>query len=116
MLADHDVSAHATGQVHDDVDLTLANALDHFAVVARFHAERAGLGLTHMNVHDGRAGLRRRDGGGRYLFRGDCAMGALGYLGVITGNRTGNDDVVVHGASLAGLRGGYSLYYIHNNI
>jgi hypothetical protein len=56
LIADDDVAAHAAGQIDDDVDLALPDALYYFAVVAGLHAERAGLRLAHVNVHDGRAG------------------------------------------------------------
>src|ERR1019366_5320882 len=54
------------------------------------------LGIAHVDVHDGGPRLGRRDGGVRDLFGRDGAVRALRYLGVITGNRTRNDDVMVH--------------------
>ena len=71
VLADADVAAHAAGEVDDDVDLALADALDHLAVVLGLHAEGAGLGVAHVDVHDGRAGARRLDGGVGDLLGGD---------------------------------------------
>src|SRR5579862_8751231 len=42
LRADADVAAHAAGQIDDDVDLALADALDYLAVVTCRHAESAG--------------------------------------------------------------------------
>src|ERR1700734_1248375 len=99
MIPHHDIAAHAAGEVHDHIDLALANALDDFAVVLGLHAEGAGFGFAHVDVDDGRSGLGSRDGGGGDLFRGDGAVRALGDLGVIAGDGAGNDDVVIHEAS-----------------
>jgi hypothetical protein len=63
VVADADVAAHAAGEIDDHVDLALADLLDDFTVVARGHAEGAGLRVAHVNVHDRGAGAGRRDGG-----------------------------------------------------
>src|SRR5450631_3929558 len=97
VVADDDVTAHAASEIHDHIDFAFSNAFDHFTVVACFHAEHAGFRLADVNVDDGGSRLRRRDGSGGDLFRGDCAMWALGNLGVIAGDGARNDDVVIHG-------------------
>ena len=60
ILADDDVTAHAAGQVHDDIRPAFANSLDHLAVVTGLHAEVASVRIAYVNVHDGRAGLGGR--------------------------------------------------------
>src|SRR5882762_1671068 len=87
MIADDDVAAHAAGEVDDDVDLALADALDDLAVVPGLHAECAGLGIANVDVNDGGAGVCGRDGGGRDLFGRDGAVRALRYLGIVAGDR-----------------------------
>jgi hypothetical protein len=99
VLADNDVASHAAGEIHDHIDLALADALHHLPIVAGFHAEVAGLRVADVDVDDRRAGLGRLDGGGGYLLRGDGAMRALLDLGVISRYCAGNDDVVIHGNS-----------------
>ncbi len=100
MIADDDVPAHAAGEIHDHVDLAFADALDDLPVVLRFHAEFAGFRFAHMDVHDGGSRLRCRDGGSGDLFRRDRAMRALGDLGVIAGDCTGDDDIMIHSVPL----------------
>jgi hypothetical protein len=67
-------------------------------VVAGLHAERAGIRVANVDVHDGGAGLRGRDGGGGDLFGRDRAVRALGDLGVVAGDGAADDDVVIHGS------------------
>src|ERR1700733_507654 len=95
-LADADITAHAAGQIDNHIHLALAYALDDFAVMARLHAERAGVGFTHVDVDDGRAGPCRLHRRARDLFRSDRAVRALGHVGVVAGDCAGDEHVVVH--------------------
>ena len=61
--AEHEVAAHAGGQVQHDVDAGGADALDHLAIELRIARALAGLGVAHMDVGDGGAGLGRFDRG-----------------------------------------------------
>ena len=93
LVTDADVAAHAAGQIDDDVDLALADALDDFAVVARLHAEDPALRVAHVDMHDGGAGMRRVDRRLRDLLRSHRAVRALRELGVIAGDGAGDEDV-----------------------
>src|SRR5579863_2849523 len=98
-LADADVTAHAAGEVDQNVHLAVTDVPDDFAVVARGHAEFAAVRIAHVNVYDGGPGARRRDGGGGNLLRGNGAVGALGDLGVVASDGAGDDDIGVHRGS-----------------
>ena len=97
MVADTDVASHAAGEIDDDVDLAFADALHDLAVVARRHAEGAGLRIAHVDVDDGGAGAGGLDGRIGDLLRGDRAVGALGNLGIVAGDGARDDDIGVHG-------------------
>ena len=99
MVADVDVATHAAGQVDEDVHLALADALDHLAVVPGLHAEDAGLGIAHVDVHHRRAGLRGLDCGLGDILRRDRAVRALGDLGVVAGDGAGDHDLRIHGGA-----------------
>ena len=58
--AEHEVAAHAGREVQHDVDARGADALDHLAIELRIAGALAGLGVAHMDVGDGGAGLARR--------------------------------------------------------
>ena len=96
--ADFQVAAHAGGEVDDDVDVGLADALHHFAVQRHVTAELAGLWVTHVAMHHGGAGLGGFHGRRSDLFRGDRHVRASGGRVASTGECAGDDDVVVHGA------------------
>ena len=57
--AEHEIAAHAGGEVEHDVDVRRAHALDHLAVERDVAAALAGLGIAHVDVRDGRPGARR---------------------------------------------------------
>ena len=69
--ADHQVAAHAGGEVDQHVDVALADPLDDLAVERDVAARRAGLGVADVAVHDRRAGARRLDRGVGDLRRRD---------------------------------------------
>lgn len=95
---DLQVAAHAGGEVDDDVDVGLADALHHFAVQGHIAAELAGLWVAYMAMHHGGAGLGGLYRGGGDLFRGDRHVRASGGRVASTGECAGDDDVVVHEA------------------
>ena len=55
-----EVAAHARGRVDHDVDVAVADPLDHLAVERHVAGAGAGARVPHVHVHDGRA----RPGGG----------------------------------------------------
>ena len=54
---DKEISAHAGGQVDDDIDPAGTDALDDLLIERHVARTLAGLGITDMAVHDGRTGL-----------------------------------------------------------
>ena len=65
LAAEHEVAAHAGGQVEHDVDVGGADPLDDLAVERRVAAALAGLGVADVDVDDrgaGPGGLDRRVG------------------------------------------------------
>src|SRR5919107_271272 len=50
--AEHEVAAHAGGQVEDNVDVRRADALDDLAVQRRVARAAAGLGIADVDVRD----------------------------------------------------------------
>src|ERR1700753_2943538 len=86
LVGDHDVAAHSRGEIDDDVNLALTDALDDFTVVPRLHCEFAGFEFTHVDMHDGGAGLCGSDGGGGNFLGGNRAVRTLGDLGVVAGH------------------------------
>ena len=68
--AEHEVAAHAGGEVEHDVDLGVADALDDLAVELGAPRALAGLGVAHVDVHDGGAGRGRLDRRRRRSARG----------------------------------------------
>src|SRR5690606_30020313 len=75
---DFQVAAHAGGEVDDDVDVGLADALHHFTVQGYIAAEFAGVRVAYMAVHHGGAGLGGFYCGGGNLFGGDRHVRASG--------------------------------------
>ena len=57
--AEHEVAAHARGEVEDDVDVGRADPLDDLAVERRVARRPAGLRVADVDVHDRRARARR---------------------------------------------------------
>ena len=96
--ADLQVAAHAGGEVDDDVDVGLTDALHHFAVQRHVTAELAGVRVAYMAVHHGGAGLGGFYGGGGDLSGGDRHVRASGGRVASTGECAGDDDVMVHEA------------------
>ncbi|HRD62936.1 MAG TPA: hypothetical protein PL137_18695 [Nocardioides sp.] len=91
-----EVAAHPRRRVDDDVDVRLADPLDHLAVVRHLTRALAGLGIAHVDVHDGRSGARRGDAG-----LGDLLGGHRHMLGAAdgvarAGESAGDHDVAVH--------------------
>jgi len=76
-LADTDIAPHAQVRLTRTSTSLSADALDDLAIVARGHAELAGLRVAHVDVHDGGSGARRVDGGG-----GDL-LGVIGQCGLL---------------------------------
>ena len=95
---DLQVATHAGGEVDDDVDVGLADALHHFAVQRDVATELAGLGVAYVAMHDRGAGLGGLHGSGGDLLGSDRHVGASGGRVASTGECAGDDDVVVHGA------------------
>ena len=61
--AEHEVAAHARGEVEDDVDVGRAHPLDDLAVERRVARALAGLRVADVDVRDGGAGARGLDRG-----------------------------------------------------
>ena len=68
--AEHEVAAHAGGQVEHDVDVGRAHALDDLAVQRRIARALAGLRVADVDVGDGGAGARGLDRRRRDVLRG----------------------------------------------
>ena len=88
----HDVAAHAAGEVDDDVSAALADALDHLAVVtvSMLNAPVSGsrTWMWTMAAPACAASMASL----RDLLGRDCAVGALGDLGVVAGHGTGDES------------------------
>ena len=67
--AEHEVAAHARGEVEDDVDVRRADPLDDLAVERGVARRPAGLRIPDVDVHDRRARARGVDGRRRDLRR-----------------------------------------------
>ena len=67
LLAGNKHRAGSGRQVDDDVAAAVADAADHLAIKLKLHAGAAGLGVAHVDVHHGGAGLwRHRSIAARY--------------------------------------------------
>ena len=92
--------ARAGREVDQHVGAACPDALHHFAIERAVHARLGGLGIAHMNVHDGGAGLGGVDRGVRDLLRrhrhGRVAAGRVGRAG----DRARDHDLALHIASL----------------
>jgi hypothetical protein len=54
--------AGAGGEVDDDLDPAVADVLDHLAIMGQLHAGLPGLGVAHVDMDHGGAGLGGVDG------------------------------------------------------
>ena len=119
LAAEHEVAAHAGGQVDDDVDVRGADPLDDLAVVREVARAPAGLRVADVDVDDRCARARRLDRRVGDLLRGDRHVLAPAGRVAGAGDRAGDEDVPVHetvvrdvngrctwrdGASLGGVR------------
>jgi hypothetical protein len=95
--AQHQVAAHAGGQVQHHVDLRRADALGDLAVECHVAGGLAGLGVAHVAVHDRRAGLGRVDGACGDLAGRARHVGRAVLRAARAGDGAGDEDVAVHG-------------------
>ena len=87
-----ETSARPGGEVEDDVGVLGADAIDDVTVVVDLHGRAAGLGIAHVDMHDGRARFRRAETGVGNLFRRDRQMRGHLRRGLIAGHGACNDD------------------------
>ena len=71
-----ELSAHAAGEVENDIDIRSADAFHHLVVIFKFPAARAGLRIANMDVHDCGAGAGCLQAGGGDLGGRHRNMGA----------------------------------------
>ena len=104
LAAQHEVAAHARGQVEHHVDVGGAHALDHLAVQPRVARPLAGRGIAYVNVRDRRAGASRLDRGvGDLLRRDGHPIAAIG-RGAGTGDGAGDEGFPLHESASVAIR------------
>ena len=89
--------ARAGGQVDQDVGAAGTDALDHLAIERAVHARLGGLGVSHMDMDDRRAGLGGVDAGVRDLFRRHRHRRVFPRRVGRPGHRARNDHLALHG-------------------
>ena len=94
--AEHQVAAHAGGEVEDHVGPGPADPLHRLAEEGRVAGAPPRLGVPDVDVDDGGAGPRRLDRGVRDLGRGDRNGGVLAHRVAGAGDRAGDEGVPVH--------------------
>ena len=96
VAAEHEVAAHAGGEVQDDVDVGRADPLDDRAVERRVAGAAAGLRVADVDVRDRRARARRLDRRVGDLLGRDRHV--LAPAGGVAGARdgAGDEDLPVH--------------------
>jgi hypothetical protein len=99
-----EVAAHAGGEVDDDIDAAVTDALHGFAVVLELAAGLAGLGVAHMKMRDGGARLGRLDRRLGDLFRRHRNGRVLADRVAGAGHGAADDDVLVHGSGFPRIR------------
>ena len=100
---DHQVSAHAAGEIQDDCGFASLILVDDLAKQGRIAAAGAGLRIPHVQMHDGGAGgmgVERRGGDLRPASR---AHEDSSPPNPRTGHRTGNEDFGRDHGNLAAL-------------
>ena len=85
------------GEVDQDVGAARADALDHLAVERAVHAGLGGLGVAHMNVDDGGAGLGGVDAGMGDLLRRHRHGRVLARRVGRAGHGARDDHLALHG-------------------
>ena len=96
LAAQHEVAAHARGQVEHHVDVGGTHALDHLAVQLGVTRPLAGRGIAYVDVRDRRAGASRLDRGvGDLLRRDGHPIAAIGG-GAGTGDGAGDEGFPLH--------------------
>ena len=96
LAAEHEVAAHARGEVEDDVDVGGADPLDHRPVERRVAGALAGLRVADVDVRDRRARPGRLDRRVGDLLRRDRDV--LAPAGGVAGarDRARDEDFPVH--------------------
>jgi hypothetical protein len=101
--SEHHVAAHAGGQVEDDIDLGVADALGYLAVKRNIAARGAGLGIADMAMDDRGARPGGIDGGIGDLLGRARHMRAAVLGGAGSGDGAGDEDLAVHGQGHAAI-------------
>jgi len=94
--AEKKIPTHAGGEVDDHIRLTVANAPDHLPEKVRPAAGLAGVGIPHMNMDDGGAGLGRLDRGRSNFLRRDRYGRMLTHAVPGPGHSTTDYNFAVH--------------------
>jgi hypothetical protein len=94
--AEHQVAAHAGGEVEHDIDIGRADALGDLAEQVAPARGGPGLGIAHMAMDDGGPGFGGIDGGGGDIPRGHRHMVRAPDRGAGAGDGAGDEDVAVH--------------------
>ena len=85
------------GQVQHDINLGLANSVRNLSIIIKISAWHAGVGITHMAMHNRRTRLGCRNGAVGDLGRAAWHMRAAILCPTRPGHGTGDKDVAVHG-------------------
>ena len=88
---EENVSAHAPGEVDDDVVVPVADELDALAVECAIAAGSAGRRIANVQMHDGGARRMRSERGGRNLLRRDGNVRALSHRVTRAGDGAGDE-------------------------
>ncbi len=94
--AEHEIAAHAGGEVDHDVGARRADALDDLPVQRRIAAALARLRVPDVNVRDRSPGLGRLDRGRGDLLRGHRHAIAPAGSVADAGDGAGDEDLPVH--------------------